>query len=119
MKERAMALCMEGENCSRAILRAASETFGFPLSEELLMSCNAISAGFGVGGICSALVAGVMVLGILFPIEEAKQKSLILLCRAQGNWNCVDCCRLSARRENCNDLIGEIAQMLEEIIREA
>lgn len=52
-----MALCAEGENCSRAILRAASEEYGFPLfSEELLKSCNAISAGFGVGGICSALL---------------------------------------------------------------
>lgn len=111
-----MALCAEGENCSRAILRAASEEYGFPLSEELLKSCNAISAGFGVGGICSALVAAVMVLGILYPMEVAKQKSLILLCRAQGEWNCIDCCRLSAKRENCNDLIGEISGMLEEII---
>ncbi len=113
-----MALCCEGENCSRAILRAAAEQYGFPLSEELLDSCNAISAGFGVGGMCSALIAAVMVLGILFPTEEAKQKSLILFCQVQERWNCMDCCRLSANKENCNDLIGEISAILEEIICE-
>ena len=116
MKERAMALCCEGENCSRAILRAAAEQYGFPLSQELIDSCNAISAGFGVGGMCSALVAAVMVLGILFPTDEAKQKSLILFYRVQERWNCIDCCRLSANKEDCNDLIGEISAMLEEII---
>ncbi len=118
MKERAMALCAEGENCSRAILVAAAEEFGFSLSEEMMDSCNAISAGFGIGGMCSALVAGVMVLGILFPTEEAKQKSLLLFFKVQENWNCVDCCRLSANRENCNELIGQIAELLEEVIRE-
>lgn len=111
-----MALCAEGENCSRAILRGAAEKYDFPLSEELLDSCNAISAGFGVGGMCSALVAAVMVLGILFPTDEAKQKSLLLFCRVQERWNCIDCTRLSANRENCNDLIGEISGILEEVI---
>lgn len=118
MMERAMLLCSQGENCSRAILRAAAEKYGFPLSDELLNSCNAISAGFGVGGMCSALVAAVMVLGILFPTEEAKQKSLLLFCSIQERWNCIDCCRLSANRENCNDLIGEISEILEEVIHE-
>lgn len=118
MTERAMLFCSQGENCSRAILRAAAEEYGFPLSEELLNSCNAISAGFGVGGMCSALVAAVMVLGILFPTEEAKQKSLLLFCKMQERWHCIDCCRLSANRENCNDLIGEISEILEEVIRE-
>jgi len=111
-----MALCAQGENCSRAVLRAAAEKYGFPLSQELLDCCNGISAGFGVGGTCSALVAAVMVLGILFPVDEAKQKSLILFCRVQEQWNCIDCCRLSANREDCNDLIGEITAILEEII---
>lgn len=116
MKERAMALCAEGENCSRAILRAASEKYEFPLSQEMLDSCNAITAGFGVGGMCSALVAATMVLGVLFPVDEAKQKSLLLFFRVQEQWNCIDCCRLSADRENCNSLIGEISAILEEII---
>ncbi|WP_352400413.1 C-GCAxxG-C-C family (seleno)protein [Anaerotignum sp.] len=118
MKERAMALCAEGENCSRAVLRAAAEQYGFPLSQEILDSCNAISAGFGIGGMCSSLVAAVMVLGILFPTEEAKQKSLILFCRVRARWHCIDCCRLSANRMNCDDLIGEISEILEEIIDE-
>lgn len=116
MKKRAMALCAEGENCSRAILRAASEKYGFPLSQEMLDSCNAISAGFGVGGMCSALVAAAMVLGVLFPTDEAKQKSLLLFFRVQEQFGCIDCCKLSAGREDCNSLIGEISEIIEEII---
>lgn len=111
-----MALYTEGENCSRAILRAASEKYKFPLSQELLDSCNAMSAGFCIGGMCSAIIAGVMVFGVLFPADEAKQKSLILFCNVQDRWNCMDCCKLSAKRDNCNDLIWEISAIIEEII---
>lgn len=118
MKERAMALCAQGENCSRALLKAGAEKYGYPLSKELEDSCNALSAGFGIGSICSALVAGVMVLGVLFPVDVAKQKSLILFCLVQSQWGCLDCCRLSRGREDCNTLIGEIAELLDGIIAE-
>lgn len=118
MKERAMELCAQGENCSRAILKASAEQYNFVLSQELIDSCNAISAGFGIGGVCSALVAGVMVLGILFETDEAKQKSLILFSMVQEKWRCVDCCRLAAGREDCNDLIGKISEILENVIND-
>lgn len=72
MKEKTMAYCRAGENCSLALLRAASDQYGFPLSKELIDSCGAVCSGFGIGGICSALVAAIMILGILFEPEEAK-----------------------------------------------
>ena len=60
MKEKTMAYCRAGENCSLALLRAASDQYGFPLSKELIDSCGAVCSGFGIGGICSALVAAII-----------------------------------------------------------
>lgn len=116
MKERIRQLCCQGENCSRCILRGAAECYGFALPQELMESLNAISAGFGIGSVCSALVAGVMVLGILFPTDEAKQKSLLFFSLVQEKWHCLDCARLSADREDCRALLGEIADILQEVI---
>ena len=76
MKEKTIAYCRAGENCSLALLRAASDQYGFPLPKELIDSCGAVCSGFGIGGICSALVAAIMVLGILFEPEEAKEASV-------------------------------------------
>lgn len=89
MKEKTMAYCRAGENCSLALLRAASDQYGFPLSKELIDSCGAVCSGFGIGGICSALVAAIMILGILFEPEEAKSSgcfSCWLFGRSLGQW---------------------------------
>lgn len=61
-------------------------------------------------------LAAVMVLGILYPMEVAKQKSLILLCKAQGGMELHRLLQAFRQKRNCNDLIGEISGMLEEII---
>ena len=53
MKEKTIAYCRAGENCSLALLRAASDQYGFPLSKELIDSCGAVCSGFGIGGIAA------------------------------------------------------------------
>ena len=66
LKERVRAYCEAGENCSRIILQATAEEYGISLSEDILAVCSGISGGFGVGDMCSGLVAAVMALGLLF-----------------------------------------------------
>ena len=116
VKEKAMNYCAAGENCSLGLLKAAAEVYGFGLSEEMKHSCAAINSGFGVGSFCSALVAAVMIFGILFPAEEAKQKRLLFLMKIREKYGTLDCCTLSANRADCVDLIGEMAELLEESI---
>lgn len=117
MKERAITYCQQGENCSFALLHAASDVYGFPLSEELIHSCRAISGGFGIGGICSTLVAAMMILGILFDTEEAKRKRLFFLLEFHDTYHAFECPALSAGKENCNEMIGEIADLLQKQIQ--
>ncbi len=116
MKEKTMAYCRAGENCSLGLLRAASDVYGFPLSKELIDSCGAVCSGFGIGGICSALVAAIMVLGILFEPEEAKKRRLFFLLAFQEKYGAMDCPTLSAGKLDCTELMGEIGALLEEAI---
>ena len=116
MKEKTMAYCRAGENCSLALLRAASDQYGFPLSKEMVDSCGAVCSGFGIGGICSALVAAIMVLGVLFQPEEAKKQRLFFLLAFRETFGAMDCPSLSAGKLDCTELMGDIAALLEEVI---
>ncbi|MBM6830164.1 C_GCAxxG_C_C family protein [Anaerotignum lactatifermentans] len=116
MKERVMYWCGEGENCSRAILRAAAEKYGFPYTGELENCCAAVSTGFGIGTFCSGLIACIMVLGMLFDPEEAKAKRLALLMTFKEKYGSLDCGALSGDRADCIALMGEMGSILEDCI---
>ena len=116
LKESVRAYCNVGENCSRVILRAMAEEYHFSLSEDILAACRGIQGGFGINGMCSGLVAAVMVLGLLFEEEEIKMKRILFLLKAQEQFSGLDCCRLSARGEDCNCLLEEIAEILQDVI---
>lgn len=114
LQERIQTHFAAGENCSRIILRAAAEEYGFSLSEDILSACGGLNGGFGINGMCSALVAAVMVLGLLFGEEEVKGKRILLLIGAQARFGGLDCCRLSAL--GCDRVLEEIGALLQEVI---
>ena len=116
LKERVRACCAVGENCSRIILQAAAEEYDISLSEDILVACGGISGGFGIGGMCSALVAAVMVLGLLFDAEEVKIRRILFLMKAQEHFGYLDCCRLSALGEDCSSVLVKIAEILQDVI---
>ena len=115
LKEKVQAFCETEENCCRILLLAAAEEYGISLSEDILFACSGISSGFGVGSICSALVAAVMVLGLLYE-DGAKEKRLLLLYRVQERLGSLNCGRLSAMGEDCRLILEEIAEILQESI---
>lgn len=116
LKERVQAYCDAGENCSRIILQAAAEEYGISLSEDILSACGGINGGFGVGSMCSGLVAAVMVLGLLFDEEEVKLRRILFLMKVQEWYGYLDCCRLSALGEDCSGVLKKIAEILQEVI---
>ena len=116
LKERVRAYCAAGDNCSRVILQAAAEEYGISLSEDILVVCSGISGGFGVGDMCSGLVAAVMALGLLFAEEEVKLRRILFLMKIQERFGSLDCCRLSTLGEDCGGVLEEIAEVLQEII---
>ncbi|MDO4530710.1 MAG: C-GCAxxG-C-C family (seleno)protein [Bacillota bacterium] len=116
LKERIRIQYEAGESCSRIILRAAAEEYGFSLSEDILSACSGISGGFGIGGMCSALVAAVMVLGLLYDGEETAGKRILFLYQMQERFGHLDCSRLSAMEEDCLPVLEEIGEILEAVI---
>jgi|GEM_PF-1768892 len=114
VRELVMKYCKAGENCSRTILLAAAEKYGFDVSQEMRDCCNGISAGFSVGGICSSLVAAVMVLGILFDTDAAKQRTLMLFFMIEEKHGDIQCCKLAG--SDCTELIASIGEELERVI---
>ena len=115
LRERIVEKSLVGANCSQVILLAAAEEYGFALPQEVLDACKGISGGFGIQGMCSGIVAAVMVLGLLFTEEEVKEKRILFLVRIQERLGALDCGRLSAKRVECVELLEEIAEVLEEI----
>lgn len=118
MKEYVKAYCAARENCAFAILHAAAEKYKFDLSEELKDSCAVLQAGFGVCGTCGALVACLMVLGILFSENDAKRIRLFLFLQFQEKYKGFDCCTISTGRLDCTDVMMDIAELLEEQIEQ-
>ncbi len=118
LRERVRTYLDEGENCARVILRAAAEEYGIALSADVLAVCGGINGGFGVGGMCSGIVAAVMALGLLFAEEDVKMKRILLLLRLQERFGCLDCCRLSVLGADCSGVLEEIADILQAVIEE-
>lgn len=116
LKERIQAYCDRGENCSRIILQAAAEEYDISLSEDILAACGGIQGGFGIGGMCSGIVAAVMVLGLLLEEEEIKLKRILFLLKVQERFCGLDCCRLSALGTDCSSVLEGIAEVLQEVI---
>ena len=114
LRERIRTYCQAGENCSRIILQAAEEEYDISLSQDILTSCNGISGGFGIGSLCSGLIAAVMVLGLLFDEETVKEKRILFFFLVQEKAGVLDCMRLSS--DECTELLEMIGEVLQEVI---
>ena len=114
LKERIRTYCQTGENCSRIILQAAADEYNISLSQDILTSCNGISGGFGIGSLCSGLIAAVMVLGLLFDEETVKEKRILFFFLVQEKAGVLDCMRLSS--DDCTELLEMIGEVLQEVI---
>lgn len=118
MKEKAMKYFGQNYNCSQCILRAAEDEYGITISSDCYDMCKGINNGFGVGTTCSALIAGTMVLGILFDERTTTRLRLKLFMLFQNRYRTFDCCKIKKTQMdgNCKEVIRVVASILEEII---
>lgn len=114
LKEKALYFYNQGYNCSQCILKAAENVYKIPISKQALKLCTVVSTGFGVGSMCSVLVAGVMVLGLLFDEASAKSLRIRLLDEFQKKHSNINCSFL--KKGNCTKIVGDASEILEEII---
>ncbi|MDR2939564.1 MAG: C-GCAxxG-C-C family protein [Clostridiales bacterium] len=117
MENKAYGYYKEGYNCSACILKAAEDYFKMPIDEQCYSLCSGVNMGMGVGSTCSALVAAVMVFGLMFDKETVKRLRIKLFSDFSENHKDLSCPRL-AKGPGCGGLIKEVAALAKAIIEE-
>lgn len=121
MKDQAIQYYQQGYNCSQCILKAAEERFQVSVPSQSFHMCSGIRMGFGIGGICSALVGGIMVFGLMFEEEAVKRLSIKLLTMFHERFDTLQCSKLKNQRDQqaiCDSIVGEAAAIIEQLIVE-
>ncbi len=119
MKKLALQYYAQGYNCSQCILKAAEKKYSLPISKQCFNMCSGINTGFGIGDMCSVLIAGIMIFGLLFDNATTKRLRMELLENFEKKHSCLSCKSLKSKLkngENCETLVSDIAQLIEELI---
>ena len=120
--KKAIACYNRGHNCSQCVMKAADGCYKLKLSKNALDMCEGINNGFGVGSVCSVLLAGIMLFGIMLDANETKRARMLLLtecCEKYGSLDCAVIKKWRKKGNTCEDIIEEIANMVERIIEQA
>ena len=119
LENKALYYYKKGYNCSQCVLKACESVYNIPISKQSLKLCSAVNTGFGIGNICSVLVAGIMVLGLLFSEEDSKRLRIKFLNQFQETFGNLNCSYLrGSSTGGCEHVIGKTCNMLEKIIKE-
>lgn len=121
VKSKAVHYYKEGYNCSQCIVKAAEKHYRIKGTEQMNKSLSGICMGFGVGCMCSILVGGIIVFGLLFDEETVKRMRIKLLDEFTKEYGSINCCVLKNRQgkgSDCEDLVFAVAELVEEIIEE-
>jgi len=120
MREKAMEYYRQGYGCSRSVLMAFEQAYPRAVAQQVYRACAGLDTGLGVGCLCGALIAGVMIFGILFDTGAAKRLRMSLFDQMAERGLGLYCARLreKAGEAGCAELVGEIASVIDKIIRE-
>lgn len=113
LKNKALEYYKQGNNCSQCILKACNDTFFLNLPRECYMLNGGIYNGFGVGSVCSVLVACIMVIAYMYPQDNGslRMKMTDGFAQKMGSINCG-----KIRCQDCSHIICCACDILEEII---
>ena len=102
-------------NCSLCMLKAFEEKYNIRLTEQTEKSCKVMNAGFGIGVICNAITAGIMIFGIMLDETLAKSARIMLLSEVQERYGSINCACLKDTYD-CEDIIEFIANKIDKLI---
>jgi C_GCAxxG_C_C family probable redox protein len=113
-------------NCAEKILYGGNEAYKLGLSPEALKMSAGFGGGMGIGAVCGALSASIMVLSILFVKNNAHESTKIkdltkeLLTKYEQAMGEIDCKPLvkahRTKEEKCNQVILKAAEILDAIV---
>lgn len=129
MKEKATNCHKNGFSCSESVILSAIDK-GL-CDKSLLAVAGAFSGGMSSGCLCGAIAGAQMVIGANYGkqnannnAENARAKAKEFIDEFKKNHRAT-CCRVltaglegEARRQNCTKLIGECAEILDNLIGE-
>ena len=119
MKSLAVTFFQSGFNCSQSILKAAEIIYKIKVPDQSFNMCKGVGSGFGAGNFCCALVGGIMVFGLMFDETSTKCMRIRLLDLFYQKYRSTHCAILTKKmNENCEQIIADVAEMTQEIIKE-
>lgn len=114
-------------NCAEKILYGGNEAYKLGLNNETLKMSAGFGGGMGIGSVCGALSASIMILGILFVQNNAHESTRIkdltkeLLSKYEEAMGEIDCAPLvkahRTKEEKCNNVILKAAEILDSIVK--
>ena len=119
LKDLAVFYYNKGYTCSQCVLKAFEDKYSYPIDQNLYTPLNAVNTGFGVGSVCSALVGGVFIFGLVFDEITAQRARLKLLANFDAYYNTLNCSGLSNARTGyggCEKIISSAAYFTEIIL---
>ena len=108
--------CENGMNCSQNVFRTICENCGIKTDENMMEMLNGISAGFGINGMCSAVIGGLCALGCVYSEDEMKLLRIMLFMEFKERFSSLNCGRVETKNE-CTDVIEFVQRWAEEKIR--
>ena len=120
MRQNAMEYYRQGYGCSQAVLMAFEKNYPLSLSRQFYRAANGLNAGLGIGGTCGAVLASLLIFGVLFDANTVKRLRMSLFDKMAERGFDLCCARLRGKdgRDGCAEVVGEIAELIDEIIRE-
>ena len=125
-REKAAFLHESGYNCAQSVAGAFCEITGVD-EKQMLAIAGGFGGGVRCGEICGAVSGAVMVLGLLYPFDDGKNKAgkerIARLTKAFtkrfeerfGNLRCLDLIKASGKRDCRNYIMGS-AEILADVI---
>lgn len=120
MKDKVLNYYYQGYNCAQCILKSAEQKYRIPISKQSLNLCCGLNNGFGIGGFCSVIVAGIMILGLLFDDKTVKRLRIQLMNAFQDKYSSLNCAELRNKKGEfyCEKFIPEAAEIIDNIIEQ-
>lgn len=113
LKNRAIRFYNSGYNCSQCIIKAANEKYGLQLPNECIKMCIGVNNGFGIGSVCSVLMACIMILSVMYP-DDIKSKRMKMINEFVCKNGSVNCGKIM--KNDCINIIESSCDILENII---
>lgn len=103
-----------GYNCSQCILMASKDHYNIEFCDNCVKMCCGINNGFGFGGMCSVLIACIMVLSSLIPEDIGRNRILFAedFNRLNGSMYCG-----KIKADDCETVIKNACNLLEKYIK--